>query len=135
MNDTNKKSEKTVTLNRSLWGTGFLSHNDYPAYCALGFYLCQAGFQDNELKGVRRPSHVIRGGKSRGIAPDVLQRLTTAGAEWLVCPNTNKKGEITGFSDSKDAKAIMGFNDDCDYDRLDKIRAIFAKHGIKLDFK
>lgn len=152
---------KKVTFRRDRWVTGALSRPQYRlnafdevhdnAFCALGFYMNQIGFAPEQLyrracpagvvgdlqreaqRSVRMNPEEARKAKEEAAAL-FAQKLTDAGAEWLVCPHTSTDG-TTEFSLSPDADSIVDLNDKVAPNREQRIKDLFAKHGVEVEFK
>lgn len=136
-----KNPKKTIVLDRSKWITGALCDNNDGSrgglgFCAMGFYMNQIGFGTRVLKegyspqGVASMSYPNVNGKA-----EFAKILADAGAEWLVCPVKDPSGKVTEFINSKAADKIMALNDGISPTRETALKEIFAKHGVKVEFK
>lgn len=140
------KTPQKVVFNRKKWATGLLrgevetddgETTETLGFCALGFYMHQIGFTNAQLEGNGDPGSVADECTTPRARAGFAKRLANAGAEWLVCPKLDpNSNEIVGFESSKEALRVAEINDE--QKGLPRERALarlFAKHGVKVEFK
>ena len=92
--------------------------------CCLGFYLAACGVQRSDLAGVEGPS-----------ALNVRQGSIPNKAKWLF--DSSADAAALCHNHSKHCDDLMYINDDkviSDEEREQRIREIFAQHGIAVEF-
>lgn len=122
-----------LTIRRSKWTKSVLTTswaNEYSttSHCALGAYMHALGVPNSDMWGNWSPCIVYRYHKNR---EQFASLLVETGADWLLC---RKGDDPREFELSRDAVLVIGINDSTSPDREDRLKEIFARHGVELEF-
>lgn len=119
----------SFSIKRSKWVRGTYrsqvdDNRENDKFCAIGAYQCSLGIPAEEVSYTLRPKHA--------------EQLVRKGAEWLVCPEDNGRGQVVGLNGSQAAATVISINDDGgDLHPLkeQQLIALFAKHNVTLTFE